>query len=934
MLYSKSFNGKHINLRRKKKMKNAKDKTAIMIALFLTLTIAFPLVALPAANAHSPAWNIPSFAYVEVAPSPVGVGQTVQVYIWVDLPMPSAALTNDIRRHGYTLTITKPDGTVETKTWAVISDSTGIEFSTYTPTQVGNYTFKFDYAGQTYTWSGDYQNDTFAAATATTTLTVQQEPVASPVTGYPLPTEYWARPIEGQNTNWYAISSNWLNQPWIRTGATVTGGAGYGRYQPDGIAPNSAHVMWSKALQFGGVVGGNYTQIPGETYYMGGSYNVRFSNAIVMQGYVYYQEPYGNGGSGGDYVAVDIRTGQELWRINCSATGVSLVPTFGYLPSFDSGNQHGVLPNGLLIATQSLGTFPNTITAWRGYDPRTGVLTSMNVTYVPSGTTQAATLAASTGSAVSVAGSQGELLIYTLTNCGSTTVPQYYLSQWNSSDVVGYNNAFTPTNWYSGSVNANVPLTPAKPTTSAGAGNAWNWNGTAWAAVSSMLATSTNPSYDWNVSIPSLSGSVVWNVYRDAYLNDVAIGIQGSLGTGPRTLETGDNVTAISLNPATKGQVLWTKSYPIAPNNETRQIIAVDNIARTFVTEDKETLLLTGYSLADGSQKWTNQRAVVKWDTVREDTLCAYGNLYTAGFDGILYCIDDATGNLEWTYGNGGSGNSTYAGLGTAYGHYPIFVDVIADGKVYLGTTEHSPNSPWYKGSEYRCINATTGTEIWTLTGWGTGMYVGQYDIVADDSFVYLNCYDMQIYTVGKGPSAMTVEAPMADITQGSGLVIRGTVLDVSAGTQQSTVKADFPYGVPAVSDASMSQWMEYVYMQKPEPTNATGVPVSIDVIDANGNYRNIGNTTSDASGTFSLQWTPDIPGKYTVIATFAGSESYWPSYAETSFAVDPAAPTASPYPVTVLPPTEMYFTISAVAIIIAIVIIGALIMLMLRKRP
>jgi hypothetical protein len=449
-----------------------------------------------------------------------------------------------------------------------------------------------------------------------------------------------------------------------------------------------------------------------------------------------------------------------------------------------------------------------------------------------------------------------------------------------------------------------------------------------------MLATSTVPSYDWNVSIPSLGGSVVWNVYRDAYLNDVVIGIQGSLGTGPRTLETGDNVTAISLNQATLGQVLWTKSYPIAPNNETRQIIAVDNIARTFVTEDKETLLLTGYSLADGSQKWTNQRAVVKWDTVREDTLCAYGNLYTAGFDGILYCIDDATGNLEWTYGNGGSGNSTYAGLGTAYGHYPIFVDVIADGKVYLGTTEHSPNSPWYKGSEYRCINATTGTEIWTLTGWGTGMYVGQYDIVADDSFVYLNCYDMQIYTVGKGPSAMTVEAPMADITQGSGLVIRGTVLDVSAGTQQSTVKADFPYGVPAVSDASMSQWMEYVYMQKPEPTNATGVPVSIDVIDANGNYRNIGNTTSDASGTFSLQWTPDIPGKYTVIATFAGSESYWPSYAETSFAVDPAAPTASPYPVTVLPPTEMYFTISTVAIIIAIAIIGALIMLMLRKRP
>ena len=109
---------------------------------------------------------------------------------------------------------------------------------------------------------------------------------------------------------------------------------------------------------------------------------------------------------------------------------------------------------------------------------------------------------------------------------------------------------------------------------------------------------------------------------------------------------------------------------------------------------------------------------------------------------------------MLWTYGNGGAGNSTYEGLGTSYGHMPIFVDVIADGKVFLGTTEHSPNSPWYKDSRYRAINATDGTEIWTLTGWGTGMYVGQYDIAADGYFLYLNCYDMQVYSVGKGPSA------------------------------------------------------------------------------------------------------------------------------------------------------------------------------------
>jgi hypothetical protein len=128
-----------------------------------------------------------------------------------------------------------------------------------------------------------------------------------------------------------------------------------------------------------------------------------------------------------------------------------------------------------------------------------------------------------------------------------------------------------------------------------------------------------------------------------------------------------------------------------------------------------------------------------------------------------------------------------------------------------------------------------------------------------------------------------------------------------------------------------MKDWMSYVYQQKPLPTNFTGVPVTVDVLDSNGNYRNIGTATTDATGTFSLQWTPDIPGKYTVIATFHGTNGYWPSNSETSFAVDPAAATASPYPTVNLPPTEMCFAVSTIAIIIAIAIVGLLI---LRKKP
>ena len=141
-----------------------KNTIAMIIASILVLTISSQMLLTPSANAHTPVWNIPSFAYISVVPSPVGVGQTAQVYLWVDIPMPSAALTNDIRRRGYQLTITKPDGTIQTQSWDIISDTTGIQFSSYTPDKIGTYTFKFNYTGQTYTWSGAYQNDIMASS--------------------------------------------------------------------------------------------------------------------------------------------------------------------------------------------------------------------------------------------------------------------------------------------------------------------------------------------------------------------------------------------------------------------------------------------------------------------------------------------------------------------------------------------------------------------------------------------------------------------------------------------------------------------------------------------------------------------------------------------------------------------------------------------------
>jgi hypothetical protein len=123
--------------------------------------------------------------------------------------------------------------------------------------------------------------------------------------------------------------------------------------------------------------------------------------------------------------------------------------------------------------------------------------------------------------------------------------------------------------------------------------------------------------------------------------------------------------------------------------------------------------------------------------------------------------------------------------------------------------------------------------------------------------------------------------------------------------------------------------------MQQPSPNNATGVPVSIYVLDSNGNYRHIGDTTSDASGMFTFTWTPDIEGDYTVVAIFAGSESYYRSSAVTSFHAIPATtvePSVTPQSIVATTTDLMtYMSVGVIAIIIAIAIATVLI---IRKRP
>jgi hypothetical protein len=482
----------------------------------------------------------------------------------------------------------------------------------------------------------------------------------------------------------------------------------------------------------------------------------------------------------------------------------------------------------------------------------------------------------------------------------------------------------------------------------------WNWTtslgpygGTSgynlgsWRPNGKEIDTST--AYSWNVSsLPDLPGSsnpsIVYLLPGDIIIGRSSSVTTGTYGMANRGMDDPWTVWAISDRPESRGQLLWLKNYPAPAGDIGLTFGPLDPVNRVWTIAEAETMQWRGYSVDSGNALWgpttTEMRDMQYFSSgsgAGQRAVTAYGNIYVQGYGGEIFAYDTKDGNLLWKF------NDTYSGLQSPWGLMPTLIASVADGKVFVFNNEHSPNSPLYRGYQVYAIDAFTGEEVWKMAGWaGTiGGHGVSTCVLADGFFVYYNFYDNSVYSVGKGPSAMTVEAPMTAATMGSSVVIRGTVNDISAGTKQPEQATRFPNGVPAVSDESMSAWMEYVYMQKPRPTNATGVVVSIDVIDSNGNYRNIGTTTSDANGVFSLNWMPDISGKFTVIASFVGSESYWPSHAETAFAVDEAAATPAPTQAPAESTADMYF-VPAVAGIIVAIIVGfvVLALLLLRKRP
>ncbi len=795
----------------------------------------------------TPDSTLETLSHLSFNPDPVGAGQTVTINMWLSPPTHASRYFSN-----FTLVITAQDGTQQVMTIkSYRSDSTA--WATFIPDKAGTWQIKFEFPGGyfppgNYTVAGGGALGSQVTSFTTSiyykpsydgpfNLTVQEEPVPYRPDA-PIPTDYWERPVEPENREWWSILGYYpstgvvgnADQYWPDETNTYMSNYWYIPYVQ---GPNSAHVVWKRQYAIGGLIGGPLERNT-MTSLMGGV------PAIIYAGRCYETvTKVFDGVTQSVWQCYDIRTGEIYWE----KTGITQIPT---LVTFNTG--YGDVP---------------------GADPQWG--RTVFLTYVGGG--RLINYDPYTGA---VATGRGSTSPYNVSISPLTTGTlyanldfPYFLS------VQRLGSSYRLINW---TVKGDYGMTMS--------------------TVNVSFRVMTNTSWPF-----SSLGSLV------DYEAGVAVFTQSQYNAAMGA-SIDANITAVDLY---TGQVLWSTIAGVPYNVWPTSVADHGKVAIRF-----EDGYFYCWDLRTGKKLWTSEMSSWPWGVFGAYDIGSYGgNIIAMQYDGLA-AYDWDTGKVSWLYQAQEEYpyDSLYQNSYAFFGREPL----AADGKIYVVNTEHTPTQPLTRGWGLHCINATTGEGIWNIPFFiETGPSVNPC-AVADGYLVGSNGYDGYTYTFGKGKSQTTVTAPSVEVQVGQKFTITGTVLDMSPAQS----------GTAAISDEYMGVWMKYLHMQGSKPTDATGVPVTLTAIDPNNNLINIGEAISDTDGVYGFTWTPEVPGLYHIIATFAGSESYGSSTASTYFtAIDQVAPTEPPeYPT----PIDNTMTILGVgvAILIAIAIVGLLI---LRKK-
>ena len=778
------------------------------------------------------AYTIKPHPYLSFSPNPIGVGQELLVNMWLTPPSAENKYLT-----GYTVTLTKPDGTQDVIGPLNSYVADGTAWFTYIVDQVGEWKLKFSFAGQYYP-AGRYLRGEIVTSggtlypahyyepvsTAEQTLTVQNDQVMS--WSSPLSTDYWTRPISAVHREWHAIAGNYPWDEFVGIGGWSTHDNYYGPYV---TAPNSAHIVWKQQGALSGIIGGE-----------GGQFS-RLSNpgypSVIFMGRCYQTMTVPiNGVPTSCAVCYDLRTGEQYYAIPTAQGGVT--PTYLYywrgVDTAVPGAGEAAAMNAELL----------TVTNNRLYkiDPYTGAVTvnvtAMNVLMFR----------------------KGYFLSYQTNNTAAGNRIINWTAQGSSND-------------FQSRIVSNISCTIPP-----------SYRGVLGGTTGSYGALG---SYDPESGITVIQSRFIYgNVY-------------------------GANYVAISL---VTGQMLWNvTSSPSITEGSYRPTNAWNRHGRYIAQYEQG--FLKAFDIYTGKELWKSESTSYPWGEFWLYDEAAYDKyLYGWNYDGV-YAFDETTGKIAWHYTDPAPPFETpYSYEGTSC--YAINRGIVADGKVYIVNSEHTPSQPVTRGWGLTCLNATTGEFYWKIKG--ANLNPGP---AADGYLTAAATYTGYRYVIGKGKSATTIEAPSTEVTLGQKLVLKGTVLDLSPA-QPNT---------PCVSKDSMAGWMDYIHHQMPIPNNVTGVSVSLDTVDPNNNFIHIGDVTTDGmSGTFGFTWQPEISGQYKVMATFMGDESYGSSFATTYVSVV-EAPAVTPTPEPLAMPDYTWTIIGmGIAVMIVVAVVG---MLVLRKR-
>jgi hypothetical protein len=925
-------------------MKIFKTKTMIsLIAITLMLTIAFSVMFSSGVNAQ----RMPFYkdtAYLSLAPNNVGAGQNVIITFWGD-KLPPTALGEYGDRWTFDINIIRPDGSNDTIT-GIESDPVGAGYTNYVPDIPGTYVIqaimrehvidgglsrgKMSPSGIGWWPSGqpvagfNPKGVVFESALSEyETLTVTTDPVPRYIET-PVTTDYWTRPVYDANRGWGKV----LMGQWL--GANEL--AQYGnnaRYNPYSQGPASSHILWTKPWFNGGIAGGVSTinsSSADNSYYSGQSYESYGGPSFILNGKIYYSSQT-NPREG--WYEVDLYSGETLYWANTTGPVLGVgtgqtstgnvpvgIPAFGQVLVYDSPNQHGTTgyywvtstPGGTL--TVSGINVAYTTNKWEMFDDFTNqrICAIDNVTWTTRTSDGRTVTQGATGT--SAVGTDGSILRYNIVNLGTTASPSYYLQCWNTTQAIMY---------------------PFYQIHETGSGTNTNW----------LWRPNFNQTYDGskglsiNASISSLKLSTI-NI-RQIIPDDKLIIIYAGSNNG--SLNIPGQVFAIDLRQGSIGQVLYNYNFTSPPtlgnaygqfeqfSGKDTAFGGVNEQAGIFWYTNPMTREYYIFDLSNGNQLWTTQAPQFSFYGMGAVVIYNGQFIDCGGYGGVVKAFNVKTGEFLWNW------TAPNVGLDeTAYQNTPTYLAALSgDGLLYLYSNEHSVNNPIRRDAKIWCVNASNGQMVWALTNWPSVA-----PILADGRLVGVDSHDNQLYCFGKGPSATTVSAPQIIPALGSSVMLTGTVTDQTPfGRRTNTGSLDFSLkGTPAIADASMDAWMEYMFHQRPKPTDAFGVDVSLVAIDPNGNYIPIGTTTSDSNGNYGMVYKPEVPGTYQIIATFAGSNAYGPSTATTYLAVTDAAATPAPTSEPVQSTADMYFVPAIAGLFVLIIIVAiVLALLMLRKK-